>query len=199
MAQNAYITALELRGRLDIDGSTKDEILDSIAEGISRAIDQNMRRRFYVTSSDETRYYTAMDSEVIYPGDIVSITTLKTDDGGDGTFENTWTTDDYILEPMNAALDNEPYTAIYTATLGDYKFPVGVRKGVQIVGKFGYPAIPANVKEAALLLAERLYKRKDAIFGVVGSGELGEMLYILRNDPEIRDLLYGMTRGGGYL
>jgi len=180
----------------DVTDPADDSTMESMIEGISRAIDKHCKRRFYTTAEDETRYYTADYSDLLYPGDIISITTLKTDDGGDGTFETTWTEDtDFYLEPYNAALDDEPYTRIVIAPLGNYSFPRKVRKGVQIVGKFGYSSsTPDNINEACLLMAERLFKRKDAIFGITGSPEMGVLRQILRDDPEIELLLYGMRR-----
>ena len=194
---NPYITGLELRERLEISDSSYDDMLDSMAEAISRAMDFEFKRRFYTTSADETRYFTANSSEALYPGDIVSITTLKTDAGGDGTFESTWTENtDFYLEPFDADDDGKPFTEIHTAPLGSYKFPVGIRRGVQIVGKFGWPAVPPQARELCFLLASRLYKRKGAIFGVAGASELGQIYYILRNDPEARSLGKGLLKGG---
>ena len=68
-------------------------------------------------------------------------------------------------------------------------------KGVEIIGKFGYSSTtPANIEEACLLMAERLFKRKDAVFGITGSPEMGVLRQILRDDPEIKTLLHGMVK-----
>ena len=39
--------------------------------------------------------------------------------------------------------------------------------------------------QATLLQAARLFRRKDAIFGVVGGGELGQAVQIAKLDPDI--------------
>jgi len=185
------ITLIQSQDQID------DAKLESIIEGISREIDKKFKRRFFVTSGDETRVFTAKYSDIMYPGDIVSITTLKGDTNGDGTYNETWAATDYALWPANAVLDSEPYTCIITKTLGTKVFPVGIINGVQIVGKFGWPAVPPQIEELTLLLASRLFYRKDAIFGVVkGAPELGEVRRIITDDPEAQALMMGMMDKG---
>jgi hypothetical protein len=82
---------------------------------------------------------------------------------------------------------------------GSYVFPVGVTKGVKITGSWGYSAtVNVKVKEACLLITEQLYKRKDAIFGTVGSiaGEnvLALASDIIYKDPHLQLLLAGVKR-----
>ena len=101
---------------------------------------------------------------------LISLTSLQTDEGGDRTYEYTWAATDYDLLPDNAALTLEPYTVICTTPEGNYSFPVGIRKGVKIVGGWGYATlVPAQVREACLIQAARVFKRKDAPFGVTGN------------------------------
>ena len=193
-----YCTLQELKDRMDITATDTDDDakLQSMLEAISRQIDKQMRRRFYVTSSDETRYYSSVDPNTMFPDDIVSITTLKTDTNGDGTYNETWATTDYYLMPLNAALDDEPYTKIQTATLGTKRFPV-LPNDTQIVGKFGWPEVPDQIREATLLISQRLFFRKDAVFGIVkGARELGEVRRIIIEDPEVQNLLHGMDKKG---
>ena len=201
----AYSTVSEFKRRLDIDedDDVDDHMLGLLLDGISRAIDEETGTRFYTTTSDETRYYTAEFTDELWTGDLLTITTLKADEDGDRTYERTWTTDDYDLMPFNASLDSRPYTKIAVTPNGDYAFPT-ITKGIQIVGTFGYStSTPARIREATLLAGERLFRRKDAIFGIVGTASLGEMRQIagdmLRKDTEIRALLHGFDRSMGPL
>lgn len=166
----------------------EDAILEAVVEATSRLIDGYCGRFFWLDSADATRYYTAGWPDLLITDDIVSITTLSTDSDGDGTYEDTWTTADWEFEPYNAALEGYPYTCLRTKPNGDYDFP-SMRKGVKIEGKFGWPAVPKPVKEACLLQAERLAKRKDAPFGVVGSTDMGQMQVIPKLDPDVKLLL----------
>ena len=195
---NGYCTLAELRARLQFaDTDTEDDaILESIVTAVSRMIDNYTGRRFYTTSNDETRYYTSEHPDVLYcPDDIVSITTLQTDEDGDRTYETTWTTADYDLEPYNASLDGQPYTRVrVNKSTGSRAFPTQA-KAIQITGKFGWGAsVPVVVKEACLLQCERLYKRKDAPFGVLGAGGMGQATVIPQLDPDVALLLSQYVR-----
>lgn len=177
----------------DVTDVEDDAKLESMVEAISRALDDETGRRFFTTANDETRYYAATDTDVLFcPDDIISITTLKTDDSGQRTYATTWAATDYDLEPANAALDGRPYTRLRITPQGHYSFPI-LRKGVQLVGKFGYTTCPKRITEACLLLAEKLYYRKDAVFGVLSS-PLGELKQIMKEDAEVRLLLAGFQR-----
>lgn len=191
---NGYCTLAEIRARLQfVTADTADDtILESVVMGVSRWIDKFTGRRFYAAS--ETRYYTAEFADEVAVDDLLTVTSLSTDSDGDRVYEATWATTDYDLEPVNASTDGEPYTRISTAPAGRYSFPSG-RKGVKLVGSFGYASsTPAAVKEACLLQCERLYKRKDAPFGVIGSAEMGQMMVIAKLDPDVQLLLAGFVR-----
>ena len=183
----------------DITDVIDDATLESVITAISRAIDNITDRRFYRNTVDETRYYTldsgeCNDSTIFFcPDDIGSITTLKMDQDGDRTYEETWTTSDYDLMPYNASADGWPYTWIETTPQGDYSFS-RMRKGIEIIGKFGFASsTPATIKEACLLLALKLFKRKDAVFGMAGAADLGTIVAMARRailaDSEIQLML----------
>lgn len=189
-----YATVAQVKERLGIDDTTDDTILGLVLDGVSRLIDGHCNRRFYVTAADETRYFTARMADRLWPGDVVSITTLSTDDDGDRTYEHTWTTGDYDLLPWNAALDERPYTEIAVSPDGDYSFPAGAAKGTKIVGKFGWPEVPDVVREACLIQCARLFKRKDSPFGLAGAPEMGQLTVIPRLDPDVKVLLDPVRR-----
>jgi len=198
MATGDYCTLDELKAKLWPTGSTPDDAEDtplaSVITAVSREFDNYCGRRFYTTAADETRYYTAEDAEILLPDDdIVSVTTLKTDGDGDGTYEETWTTSDYRLEPVNSALAGRPYTWITLKPQGTRSFPV-ILHCVQIVGKFGYSATPAPIKEACLLQCIRWYRRKDAPFGVLGPNEMGQTTFIPKLDPDVQRVLDSYRR-----
>lgn len=180
----------------DVSDVVDDATLESVVTAISRAIDNATGRRFYRNAADETRYYTLGDGDggtFFCPDDIGTITTLKTDSDGDRTYEDTWTATDYDLMPYNAALDGWPYLWIEVTPEGDYSFPA-MAKGIEIDGKFGFSSTaPATITEACLLMAEKLFKRKDLIFGSAGSVDLGmittQIVKLALADAEIQLLL----------
>ena len=135
-----------------------------------------------------TRYFTPDTMLRCFVDDLSAVTTLKTDEDGDLTYETTWATTDYDLLPANAAGRGEPYQWVDVALNGRYGFPTHVN-AVQIVGNFGYPSVPAPVTEACLILAQRIYKRKDAPFGIAGSTAFGDLQVLVKRDPDAYVLL----------
>ena len=187
---NGYTTLAIVKARLGIaTADTADDTkMETMVEGISRAIDGFCDRRFFVNGTDEVRYFTAPDRDELFAGDIVSLTSIATDEDGDRVYETAWGAGDWELQPYNAALDGQPYTMISTTPNGVYGFP-SVAKGVKLTGKFGWSAVPAPVSEACLLMTEKLFRRKDAIFGVVASLEGGYLKQMIQDDPELKLLL----------
>ena len=186
---NGYCTLAEARAWLGIGTSdtVDDAVIEAIAEEVSRWIDSYCSRRFYKNSSDETRYYTAINDYVTETDDIVSITTLKTDNDGDGVFESTWETDNYILWPYNG---QEPYQRV-EVNKGSmtYLFPRS-KKGVQVVGVFGWSSVPTQIRRACVMQTARIFKRQDAIFGIAGSSAMGEMTISMPGlDSDVERLL----------
>jgi hypothetical protein len=125
--------------------------------------------------------------------DIVSITTLKTTSDCEG-FDTTWAATDYQLEPLNGRSGGivTPYTQI--RAIDDFLFPVfGGEATVQIVGTFGWAAVPIAIKQATLMLAQRQFKRYDSPLGVAGVGELG-VIRVSRIDPDVQALVSPFRR-----
>jgi hypothetical protein len=187
---NGYATLAQVKSRLDITDNDNDAELESVITGVSRAIDANRGRRIYAAT--ETRYYTPQFTDWLIVHDLLSLTTLKTDSTGNGTFDVTWTSSDYFLEPINAALDGEPYDQITITTNGDYTFDPVIKRSVEIAGSFGYAATtPPEITEACILVAMRVWKRRDILFGTSGNAELGtvEAIAPLLKDGEFKMLL----------
>lgn len=83
-----------------------------------------------------------------------------------------WTTDvpvaDLRFRPLNAAVQGEPYEAFILP--GGASFPSvqdTTESLVKVTARFGWPAVPAQVEEATLIQAARVFKRRDATFGIV--------------------------------
>jgi len=191
---NGYCTLAELKWQLDITSTdaTRDTHLEEVVEGVSRWIDSFCNRYFYADDS-ATKYFSAVDHDYCVVQDLRSITTLKTDNDGDRTYERTWSATDYDLMPFDQPNDF-PYTHIRPAPNGSYTFP-SFRKGVEIVGNFGWASVPFPIKQACLIQAERVYMRKDAPFGIAGdSRRLSEIHIVSKLDPDVQSLLTGYQR-----
>lgn len=185
---NEYITVAELKDSMGIEITTHDTFIGRVCESASRAIDRYCRRRFWVNPLSETRYFTAESPDVLRLRDLVQLSALKTDTLGVRSFTETWSSTDYLLAPYNAALDGEPYDTIERDRNSSYRFPT-LARGVQVTGKFGWPAVPADVVSAAEILARRYFDRKGAALGVVSVGTDGVSIRIGRGDSDVTDLL----------
>ena len=65
-----------------------------------------------------------------------------------------------------------------------------------MVGKFGWPVLPDVVREATLIQAVRIFKRKDSPFGVAGPNAFGSLVMIDKLDPDVVQLISGVKRLG---
>jgi hypothetical protein len=164
-----------------ITDSTDDTALQNVLDATDTLIDLYCDRKTGFGTASETRYYTAEDYEYVLTDDLVSVTTLQTDDDANGTYETTWTSGtDYVLAPRNAALDGFPYTEIDTSVTWPRNFPKDVYLGVKVVGVFGFPSVPAAVKQAEIIQAGAVWNSRTAPFGVIGSADLGGILRMSR-------------------
>lgn len=170
---------------LSISDARADVGLQAVLEAASRFVD-GYTGRFFGQTDVEIRYFRAYQEGFVTIDDLVSLVDLKTDDGT-YTFETVWTVDDYRLFPIGSDLIQKPYTSIRVIS-GSFEFP-NLDQGIQIEGIWGWPEVPAQVKQATVLEANRLWRRGGAPFGILGSPELGQMRAITNIDPDIRALL----------
>lgn len=136
---HAYLGVASLKSAITIAStdSTDDIRLRAVLEAVSQQIDDDCQRTFRVYTATKT--LTARNAKsLLLRDDLLAVTTLKTDADGDRTYENTWATTDYDLMPDDATDRRVPYWQVMVTPDGDYTFPVGVRRGVQIVGRWGF-------------------------------------------------------------
>jgi hypothetical protein len=177
----SYASLSEFKAAVGITDTTDDGALQAVLDATDTLIDLHCDRKTGFGTASETRYYTAEDWEYVLTDDLVSVTTLQTDDDANGTYETTWTSGtDYVLAPRNAALDGFPYTEIDTSVTWPRNFPKDVYLGVKVVGVFGFPSVPAAVKQAEIIQANAVWSSRTAAFGIVGSVDLGGVLRMSR-------------------
>lgn len=189
---NGYATLAEARTEVGITGvsdTSDDAVLEAIVESVSRAIDDFCGRRFYAAT--QTRYYSAGRGDRLTVDDLLSVTTLKTDDDGDGEYETTWATTDYHLAPYNAQLESvpEPYWRIEASEYGDYTFPCGPRR-VQVVGSWGFSATtPDVVNRACLFQVAQEFRTRHTPLGIQGSGDMAVEIRGIGLHPFVKRML----------
>jgi len=192
----AYATLAELKTFVGIPtGDTQDDTALQLAlDASSSQVERYTDRVFTADSVATTRDYMVSNTGELDIDPISTLTGLivATDDNGDGTFETTWTVGtDYRVEPVNAAAAAVPWDRI--VALGTRWFPKNTyRPTVRVTAKFGWTGgtTPPAVKLATLIQASRLFKRKDAPFGVAGSVEFGSEMRLLNElDRDAQNLL----------
>ena len=133
----SYATLAEFKSAIGITDSTDDTPLQSVLDATDALIDNYTDRRQGFGTASETRYYTAQDFQYVLTDDLVSVSSLTTDDDGNGTYETTWTLGtDYVFAPANNALDGWPYTSIEVSVTWPKNFPKNVYRGVKVIGVF---------------------------------------------------------------
>ena len=187
----SYATLAEFKSAVGITDSADDTALQSVLDATDALINNYTDRRQGFGTASETRYYTAQDFQYVLTDDLVSVSSLTTDDNGDNTYETTWTLGtDYVFAPANNALDGWPYTSIEVSVTWPKNFPKNVYRGVKVIGVFGWPSVPSAVKQAALIQAGAVWSSRTSPFGGIGSPDLGGSLRQTRAlHPESQVLL----------
>lgn len=183
-----YATVDGLKDRMGINSATtEDEYeLHLACIAASRGIEHFCGRVFYRSPDATVRTFVSKDLYCLkLPAfnDVVSIASLKTDATGDGVFEETWASSDYQLlwgENPNLMSFPEPHPADRIEAVATKSFPCEYTRGtrrdrVQITGVFGWPSVPWDIKEAALILAQDLFTLKDGSRHSLGYNEFGRM------------------------
>jgi hypothetical protein len=190
---NGYATLTEIKNYMSISDTTDDSLLEDLVESASRSIDRIANRRFYLDTSASARLYRAYSNIFVFVDDIGSTTNLvvAVDENGNGTYSKTLTLNtDYILDPLTSQSLNRPFTQL-TMVSNTETWPIfpgltsnGLRPGVQVTARWGWPSVPDDINMACLILTADLYKRKDAPGGILGLGDLG----VVRMSPIGRDV-----------
>jgi hypothetical protein len=178
---NGYCSLADVKAAARITDSIDDTLLELSIESASREIDSYTERVFYSTGGTPVaRVYIPQDIYLVETDDIVSVTTVKSDSAGDGTFDVTWTVSDFQLEPLNGRAGGIDTPATRIRAIGDYLWPVyeprnvnSNQASVQVTGVFGFATVPTAVRQATILSALRQYKRYESPTGVLGFSDIG--------------------------
>ena len=178
-----YITVTNLKNTLTLDRANLRQHQPGVRGHRRVPRDQQLHEpQLWPVRREHNRYFTPNRLSVIEIDNLTTLVSFKTAPNGDGSFSNTWTMNtDFVLEPLNAAANGYPYERIRVHPLSSYAFP-NYPYSVQIVGTWGWAAVPAAIKAATTLLAARFFRRpREAAFGVAGMGfELRRRLRVTR-------------------
>ena len=184
-----YVALSTLKDALGITGSGDDTFLNLSVDSPEELIDDLGGRSFTQDSGVSAKTFRAQPYYAV-TDDISTLTGLlvKTDTSGDGTFDTTWASTDYQLEPLNNVAASRPVWNL--RAVGSYTFPVygdGL-VSLEVTARWGWPAVPSAIKQVALMLASRYYSRKASPLGVIGVGDFGPVR-ISRYDQDVTQML----------
>jgi hypothetical protein len=185
---DSYATIEELKARFDgLDDTNDDVRLGEALDAASRGIDHFCGRQFNKATAATARVFPPTNRCRAEVDDFHTVTGLvvKTDAGNDGTYETTWASTDYQLEPLNGIVDGElgwPFSTI--RAVGTRYYPTCSRRAsLEVTAQWGWSAVPAKIKEATLVLAEDIFKLASTPFGVGGFGDFGRIR--ARENPHV--------------
>jgi hypothetical protein len=188
VATTTYITLAQLKAALKITDTADDVALQRAITSASAAVDSFTGRRFWIDDAVVPRIFRPArrvtwdrDGQLFLTDDIASSTGLIVEMGT----PSQWTlVTDYEPHPDNALVKGKPITGLLRLAwwFGGY----GLR--LQVTAKWGWPAVPAEVVEATLIQAARLYRRKDSPEGILGSADWGA-IRVSRVDPDVQALV----------
>lgn len=187
---NEYSDLATLKQSLNMDSgdTSRDALLSKALTSASRSIDKATGRRFWLDSAPVARTYRLSgrtvleaDGEVLVVDDIGTLSGLVVETGS----SSSWTAvTGYETTPDNALTDARPITGLLRVN-GVWGYQPS---RVRVTARFGWPAVPDDVVQAALIQASRLFKRKDSPEGVTGSAEWG-VVRLSRRDPDVWNLI----------
>ncbi|RSS51372.1 phage gp6-like head-tail connector protein [Streptomyces sp. WAC01280] len=195
MADYGSVAALKERLNIEAADTSRDTLLASALAAASRAIDKATGRRFWLDDVPAQRVFNPRgrvasqdDGDLLLVDDIGSITGLIVELGSGGSYAPVT---GYETSPDNALADGQAITGLLRV-LGTWGTAT---TRVRITARFGWPAVPDAITEAALIQAARLYRRKDSPEGVTGSAEWG-VVRLSRRDPDVWNLIEPYTLPG---
>lgn len=187
-APERYASLDSLAARLT-DRASERSLLSSLLDAASEAVEAYAGRVFTLADSASARVFDCWRADRVQVDDIGSLTDLVVSTGRAGTFA---AFSDYWLRPNNALALGRPFEWVRSESA----FTVAEFPTVQVVARWGWPSVPADVSEATLLVASRLYSRRASPTGVAGFGDYG-VVRITSSDADVARLLDPYTRPSG--
>lgn len=179
-----YASLAQLKHRLRLTDTTDDDELIRVLATASRRIDRDTGRRFWCDATASARVYDIQHERKIVVDDMSTTTGVTVEIGAAPSFSIIDSTL-YRFKPDNA-LSRSRVPFIIEANAWYRWLLFGWQARVTAI--WGWPAVPDEITEACLLLAQRLFRRKDSPEGVMGFNDLG-VVRLGRYDPDYDSLV----------
>lgn len=195
----AYATVQDLRLRLQISDSQNDAELSDKLDTASRQVELDTGRVFALDDTATARIYNPAgrivrdrEGDKLLVDDIGTASGLIVEVGQGTSYVTLSASDDYETGPDNALAVGDPIEWLLRRWRPWVWWPP---QRVRITAKWGWPTIPAPIKEATLLRAARLFRRRNSPEGVAGFGDMG-VIRVSRTDPDYDALIWPYMQTG---
>lgn len=187
-----YADLGELRRYLGFSDTATDPQMQWALDAAEAELEAFAGRRWWKDAQPTARIYTPrVSTSALRVDDIVSVSAVALDADDDGAFETTVPASDYRLEPRDRDASVWPYGWI--ALRRGKVWTAGV--AVQVTGVWGWPVVPAAIKQATLMQAGRLLKRAtEAPLGIAVIGVETGVRLSSRLDPDVEQLVRPYVR-----
>lgn len=164
-------------------------VLDYLLDAASTAVEELCGRVFTLAEEPSARDFCVLSPTLASVDDIATATGVEVSvRAGDSSWSAL--ADWWLLPPNEGAL-GRPFTH-----LGAGSLPVDpMRPTLRVTAVWGWQKVPAPVTEAVLLIASRLYARRDSPTGVAGFGDMG-VVRVSSTDVDVTERLRPYIRRG---
>jgi len=172
----ALCTVDDVKQTLGIEDTVDDLEINVAVEAATAMIEQYCGRQFSQDSVASARVYVATNSYLVQVDDISTTSGLivETDPGADGTFDQTWQTADYQLEPLNGIISGQTWPYHTIRAIRSLYFPQDYGQAlIRVTARWGWASVPTAVKQAAIIQTITVFKSPDAPFGATPFQDTG--------------------------
>ena len=188
-----YITEEQIRSAHNIGGVSDSAEIKRAIRAASRAIDEACHRVFYDTVTATARRFPVIPgSDSVRVDDFHTLAAVSVDRDTDRVYEEAVVATDYLVEPVNPK-PGWPYTEL---VLLGRPLPASRWPLVEVTAVWGWAEVPAQIEQAAQLIARKLLERRkspDAI-AQVGSNQGVAAIRVASTDPDAQALLAPFVR-----
>lgn len=189
MAESERYASLAALSERITERPSASGVLLATLDAASGAVEAYTGRVFTLASDASSRVFECWRADRVLVDDIGDVTDLAVKLGRPGNFTASTA---YWLRPNNALSLGRPYEWVFTDDL----FTAASYPSVEVTARWGWPVVPAEVTEATLLVASRLYARRSSPTGVAGFGDYG-VVRVTSSDADVARLLDPYTRPSG--
>lgn len=182
-ASNSYATVEEYRAFVGKDSTDDDNVIAENLAAASRWWDEKLNRPFgfgLIAAPVARKFYVHRapvgdGSKSLYVDDFATLTGLVVSIGGDVQDAST-----YIAFPLNALQKPEPWPFDELRRSGR-GWPLG--EEITVTAKWGWPAVPAAIKQATIEWTAIWRGESPAATGRVGTARPGELDQVMDFSP----------------